>query len=45
MASLNPKLKAFVKYSNTNKIIPTVLVLRTKQPEGPGWVRVPITKC
>lgn len=37
------KLKAFVKYDNNGRIVPGVLLLRTKKPSGAGWVEVPST--
>ena len=41
----NKSLKAFVKYDVTNRIIPMVLVKRTKKPDGRGWVEVPAHLC
>lgn len=45
MASLNNNLHAYVKYSATDEIIPGVLNIRTKLPDGKRWVEVPLKLC
>lgn len=45
MASLRNDLHAYVKYSATDEIIPSVLLIRTKPPEGLRWVEVPLLLC
>lgn len=44
MPSAKNNLKAYVLYKN-DKLVPGVLVLRTKKPTGEGWSEVPARCC
>jgi len=40
------RLKAFVKYDSSGRIVPGILIVRTKKPTGNGdWVEIPSTRC
>lgn len=39
------KLKAFIRYTTANKVIPGSLILRKKRPNGTGWVEVNYDNC
>lgn len=41
----NQKMKAFVRYDNTGRIIPGSLVLRRNKPSSPGWVQTQAYEC
>lgn len=40
----NQKMKAFVRYDGTGKMIPGSLILRRKSP-GKGWVQIQAYEC
>jgi hypothetical protein len=37
--------RAFIKYDGSGNLVSMVLLVRSKMPDGPGWVEVPYNKC
>jgi len=41
----NQKMKAFVRYDETGRIIPGSLILRRNKPTEKGWVQAQAYEC
>lgn len=39
------KLRAFVRYDNSGRILPGVLILAKKAPKSGTWVEIPAYLC
>lgn len=42
---ISKKLKAFVRYDGTNRVVPGSLILRNKAPKVGRWQEVPAYEC
>ena len=45
MASLDKKLKAYIRLDYSGRSIPTSLILRRNKPKVGRWVEVPASEC
>lgn len=45
MANLDKRLKGFIRYDGSGRVVPSSLILRRKMPKTGNWVEVPVNKC
>jgi hypothetical protein len=45
MANNQKKLKAFVRYDGSGRVVPSSLILRKNKPRVGRWVEIPAYEC